>query len=264
MGGGPLWWCEEGDDQSGNTGVIDPCSSNSVPPLKTLLPPGAQHTHAGMMYVRRSDGARKFFKLARHANAHYWELGFHVFKYGGKALEIHWSYAFGKLRWKPLDFHDQELFAFNWKPGDSLPPSLLWGSLPKTDAEARLLADELVLPAQPPASSFHGYCHVHMVIWMPLTHCLLSVPCHRTRQLTCISVICTQFNNILHHGLAKEILRTQGRHAEDRLWIDSSCPRFAGYLHWRYTMPLLGIQSRAQLDHDSCRAQNLLMNRQGS
>jgi hypothetical protein len=130
-------------------------------------PSGPQHTHAGMMYVRRGLQARRFFELAQHANKNYWDLGFRPFKAGSKALEIHWSYAFGQLGWQPLDFYDQDLFAFNWGPGEPLPTVKLFPKWPITPAEkngAYLYALNLSRPriSKPAPAQFHGYCHVHM------------------------------------------------------------------------------------------------------
>ena len=127
---------------------------------------GLQHTHAGMMYVRRDDAqARRFFQLALHANQNYWKLGFMPFKAGSKALEIHWSYAFGQLGWEPLEFIDQDLFAFNWRPGAPLPTVGLFSEWPRTAAEkeeARRYSLNTTNPRPSKPTSGQGYCHVHM------------------------------------------------------------------------------------------------------
>ena len=86
------------------------------------------HTHAGMMYVRKDASSAKFFDHARNATRLYRSIGFRTFEKKGpgcKALEPHWSYAFGKMGWIPLDFdHAKQLFGFNiWKPGKPPPPA---------------------------------------------------------------------------------------------------------------------------------------------
>jgi len=102
------------------------------------------HTHAGMMYIRADDAGRAFFQLARHAHREYHQLGFQLFRNKKNAhhLEIHWSYAFGKLGWLPMEWAEQSLFSFNWRPGERLPPH-------------ELKVKNLPEPAQKP------YCHVH-------------------------------------------------------------------------------------------------------
>lgn len=101
------------------------------------------HTHAGLMYFKRGASSRTFFDLAQEANNRYGDLGFlSSLKGGSKCLEIHWSYAFGKMGWWPMEFDEQELFCFNWKPGEPVPPQRL-GIADLEPTEAR------------------RYCHAH-------------------------------------------------------------------------------------------------------
>lgn len=108
------------------------------------------HTHAGMMYIRKDAKAREFFLYAQNASDHYDSLGFRPFKgkHNAHALEIHWSYAFGKLDWFPIEFDQQSLFSFNWFPNEPLPPRYL---------KVKNLREPKVIPQDE-----LGYCHVHM------------------------------------------------------------------------------------------------------
>mmetsp|Transcript_52595 Transcript_52595/g.148148 ORF Transcript_52595/g.148148 Transcript_52595/m.148148 type:complete len:126 (+) Transcript_52595:85-462(+) len=103
-----------------------------------------------MIYIRTdgnySDLAKQFFAFARDANANYTEYGF-LRKYQGesKVFEILLSYATAKMHWEPVEFAEQDLFCFNWKPGDTVPPRFLNvdGLAEGTSAEKR-------------------YCHTHI------------------------------------------------------------------------------------------------------
>lgn len=101
------------------------------------------HTHAGMMFLRKDAAAAEFFAHAKTAAKLYWQLGFRPFKQNGRALEPHWSYAFGKMDWVPIEFGVQLLLGFEWRPGEAVPPTLLRA-------------------AGGPEPHIGSYCHAHM------------------------------------------------------------------------------------------------------
>lgn len=72
------------------------------------------HTHAGIIYLRRGHMLNEFFRHANFASNNYDNFHFlRLLKAGSKALEIHLSYAMGKMNWYPIEFSRQNTLCFN-------------------------------------------------------------------------------------------------------------------------------------------------------
>lgn len=71
------------------------------------------HTHAGIIYMKKGAMLDLFFAYANEAAQKYNSLDFkRRLKGRSKALEIHLSYAMGRLKWHPIDFKLQDEICF--------------------------------------------------------------------------------------------------------------------------------------------------------
>jgi len=102
------------------------------------------HTKAGLMYVRKGVEAEWFWHHMHVADDRYEKLGFSRSCEHAMCLEIHLSYAFSKMKWKPVELADQDLLCFNWNRDEELPP--------------RILND----PSEKQPTDGRNYSHVHM------------------------------------------------------------------------------------------------------